>query len=407
MTTFIVRYAEIALKGQNRGEFIHALMNNIREALGLKQSQVVRQMGQVLVRVDPARADEAREKLSRVFGVAWFAPVVTCATDLDTISAAAYDLAKDALHEGMTFALSTSRAIKSLPFTSRDVNKVAGGVIDRRTGASVDLDNPDVTVHISVRERETFIYLERIEGPGGLPVGTNGRVLSLISGGYDSIASSYLLAKRGAHVDFLHVHVYPRMAGVLNSKMPRLWNKLSAYTRSGRVFLANYAPFQLALLGLPGRLERYELIAFRRLMVRVGERLAEQHSYDALVLGDSLGQVASQTMANIVAVDRAVDIPIFRPLIGWDKVDIVNLVESIDLQEEAVARYKDCCSIIARHPATQANMEKIEQLEATIDIESIVDEIAARVEIANTDPGAADDPAGEPARDARLAGETA
>jgi thiamine biosynthesis protein ThiI len=407
MTTFIVRYAEIALKGQNRGEFVHALMNNIRAALDLEQSQVVRQMGQILVRVDPARVDEARAKLARVFGVAWFAPAAICETNLDAISATAYDLARDVLDAGMTFALNTSRAIKSLPFTSHDVNNVAGGVIDRRTGASVDLDNPDVTVYVSVRARESFVYLERVDGPGGLPVGTNGRVLSLISGGFDSIASSYLLAKRGAHVDFLHVHVYPRMAGVLNSKMPRLWNKLSAYTRSGRAYLANYAPFQMALLGLPGRLGRYELIAFRRLMARVGERLAAQHDYDALVLGDSLGQVASQTMANIVAVDRAVDIPIFRPLIGWDKVDIVDLVERIDLQEEAVARYKDCCSIIARHPATQANMEKIEQLEATIDVEGIADEIAARAEIAAIHPEAATDPAGEPARDARLAGETA
>lgn len=407
MTTFIVRYAEIALKGQNRGDFVHALMNNICAALDLEPGQVVRQMGQVLVRVDPARANEAREKLARVFGVAWFAPAVTCASDLDAIVGAAYDLAKDALNEDMTFAISASRAIKSLPFTSRDVNNLAGDIIGRRTGAAVDLDDPDVTVYISVREQESYVHLERVDGPGGLPVGTNGRVLSLISGGYDSIASSYLLAKRGARVDFLHVHVFPRMAGVLASKMPRLWGKLSAYTRSERVFLANYAPFQLALLGLPGWMERYELIAFRRLMVRVGERLAAQHGYDALVLGDSLGQVASQTMANVVAVDHAVDIPIFRPLIGWDKVEIIDLVERIGLQAEATARYKDCCSIIARHPATQANMKKVEQLEATIDIRGIADEIAARAEMAAIDPGAAPDPAGEQARDARLAGETA
>jgi thiamine biosynthesis protein ThiI len=162
--------------------------------------------------------------------------------------------------------------------------------------------------------------------------------------------------------------------------MPGLWQTLSEHTLSHSVYLANYAPFQMAVLDLPMRLQKYELVTFRRAMVRVGEKLAERLGYDALVLGDSLGQVASQTMENISAVDRAVEIPIFRPLIGMDKVEVVDLVRGIGLEEAAAAPYKDCCSIIARHPATRAHLDRVQEIEERIDIERIVEEMAATVE---------------------------
>ena len=391
MTTMIVRFAEIALKGENRRDFVRQLATHIQHALG--GATVTPQRDQLLVEVEPSALEEAKAKLARVFGVAWFAEVVRAENDLQAIQAAAYEAAGHLLGEQTTFGVRARRSNKRLPFTSRDLNREVGAYLQQKTGAPVDLERPDVQVHISAKRDGAYVYAQKIPGPGGLPVGTNGRVLSLLSGGFDSIASSYLLAKRGARVDYLHFHVFPNQAGVMRTKMPDLWNRLSEYTLSRRVYLANYTPFQMGVLDLPMGLQRYELVTFRRLMVRVGEALAQRHGYDALALGDSLGQVASQTMENIVAVDGAVDIPILRPLIGADKVEIVNLVAAIGLEETAAAAYKDCCSIIARHPATRANLAKLHAIEERIDVERVVEEIVESIEVVAPGEGQAEQPA--------------
>lgn len=380
MRTIIVRYAEIALKGQNRRDFERRLAGNIRRRLGLERSQITLQRDQIVIEVPAEGIDEAKARLATVFGVAWFAEVARTENKLDAIKQTAFEVAGELLGPQTSFGVQTRRSDKRAPFTSRQVNESVGAHLQAETGAPVDLSNPDVWVRIAVKRAGAYIFAKRHQGPGGLPVGTNGRVLSLLSGGFDSIASSYLLAKRGARVDYLHFHVFPGKEGVLNTKMPDLWSHLSRYTLSQRVYLADYTPFQMAALDLPMALQRHELVTFRRLMVRVGERLAEQYGYDGLVLGDSLGQVASQTMENISAVDRAVEIPVFRPLIGMDKVEIVNLVSSIGLEEVAAANYKDCCSIIARHPSTRANLEKIRDVEQWIDAGRVVEAIASSVE---------------------------
>lgn len=388
MRTMIVRYAEIALKGENRRDFERKLAKNIRQTLDLPRNQVQLQRDQIVLRIAPERIEEAKAGLRKVFGVAWFAEVTRSANDLDAIRETVYEVAGHLLDAQTPFALRTKRSNKHLPFTSRDVNMLVGADLQQRTGAPVDLTHPDVTVHIAVKSRSTYVYAERIDGPGGLPVGTNGRVLSLLSGGFDSIASSYLLAKRGAGLDYLHFHVFPTQAGVMRSKMPGLWQTLSEHTLSSRVYLANYTPFQMAVLDLPMRLQKYELVTFRRVMARVGEKLAERLGYDALVFGDSLGQVASQTMENISAVDRAVEIPIFRPLIGMDKVEVVDLVRDIRLDEAAAAAYKDCCSIVARHPATRANLDRVREIEERIDVDRVVEEMVNSVEAVPAQAGA-------------------
>lgn len=380
MTHFIVRYAEIALKGQNRGDFENQLVRNIRRAMGLDSDQVERQQGQILVRVPPEKAARARDALAKVFGIAWFAEATLSKSTLESIATTAYDLAGDRLDSSTSFAVRAERSVKTLPINSQDVHEYVGAHLQHRTAAPVDLDDPDLTVYVSLRGETSYVYTDKIPGARGLPVGTSGRVLSLISGGFDSIASSYYLAKRGARVDFLHFHVFPHLEGLMSSKMPRLWRKLSAYTRSHRVFLADYTPFQMAVLGLKRREQRYELVAFRRLMARVGERLAERYGYEALVLGDSLGQVASQTLENITAVDEAVSLSVFRPLIGMDKMEVVALVRSLGLEEEAVAPYKDCCSIIARHPSTVANLEAVRSIEQAARLDQVAEEITAAIE---------------------------
>ncbi len=318
-------------------------------------------------------------------GIAWFTEVHRCESTVEVMGETALALVNGLRDGRASFAVNARRAEKSLPFTSADINNRIGALLQEQTGARVDLGNPEVTVHVSVRKNESLIFLNRLDGPGGLPVGTNGRVLSLLSGGFDSIASSWYLARRGAEVDFLHFHALSRIEAVMASKMPALWTQLSGFTRSGRTYLADYAPFEVALLGSSPGLQRYELVAFRRLMVRVGERLAEQYGYDGLVLGDSLGQVASQTMQNIVVVDRAVNIPIFRPLIGLDKTELIDLVRRIGMWDAATTAYKDCCSLIARNPSTQAALEKVEALEEGLAIGTLVERIADETAIVRID----------------------
>ena len=383
--TILVRYAEIALKGKNQPQFISRLVRNIREALGLRDDQIIRQSGQLLIHVEREDLQACLDGLAGVMGIAWFTEVHRCESTIEVMGETALALV-DGLRDGKaSFAVNARRGEKTLPFTSADINSRIGSLLQEKTGARVDLGNPEVTVHVSARKKESLIFLNRLDGSGGLPVGTNGPTPSTPSGGFDSIVSSWYLARRGAEVDFLHFHALSRIEAVMASKMPALWTQLSAFTRSGRTYLADYAPFEVALLGSSPGLQRYELVAFRRLMVRVGERLAEQYGYDGLVLGDSLGQVASQTMQNIVVVDRAVSIPVFRPLIGMDKTELIDLVRRIGMWDAATTTYKDCCSLISRNPSTQAAIEKVEALEESLAIDTLVERIAEETTIVRID----------------------
>jgi len=381
MQKILIRYAEIGLKGNNRVVFERQLISNIAQSVGVPKSQVDLQRKQLVLSVKPSLINQTIAKLKLVFGIAWFAPVTEVKSDLKLISSQAVKLA--GLEEFTSFAIRASRADKSLAFTSQDMAVKVGSAVAVASGAKVDLKSPDLTVYISANKEKTLLYTQKLSGAGGLPVDSSGQVLSLLSGGFDSIVSSYLMAKRGAKVDYLHFHVFPSSDRVLKSKIKTIVDKLSASTLSQRLFLASYTPFQMAVLDLANRQQKHELVVFRRLMVKVGEKLALKHNYQALVLGDSLGQVASQIMENIVAVDSSVDLPIFRPLIGMDKVDIIDLVKDIGLEPAAVEKYKDCCSIVSKTPATRGNLNKVKSIEDNINISKVIDEIINQIQIIN------------------------
>lgn len=380
---FILRFGEIALKGGNRPRFEKMLVDSVRRTLAGTGANIEREAAraQLVVQCSAARADEVSGKLATVFGVVWYARTHACRSTLADMAALAADLAEGALLPGESFAVRATRSDKRLPFNSLDIEVAVGQAIVDRTGAQVDLGQPDREFFVYAGPEVTDITGQKMAGSGGLPVGSSRKVLSLLSGGFDSIASSYHLARRGAKVDFVHFHVYPNQERLLKSKMPRIWEKLSVYTLSQRVYLVSDFPFQAAILALKGRDARLELVVFRRLMARVAQRIAVRKRHMALVFGDSLGQVASQTMENIVAVDRAVDIPVFRPLIGTDKQEVMDLVRHIGLHREASEAYKDCCSIISNHPATKATLTEIEDLEARLGIPGLVHEMAHSAEI--------------------------
>lgn len=381
MTVILVRYSEIALKGANRYLFERQLRDNIIRALGLPPSMVRQSQTQLVITSPEEKEQVILDRLRKVFGIAWYARTKACRSALEDIVGTCLEVADGTIKTDNTFAIRAQRSDKKLPFSSVDIENEAGEAIRKASHAGVDLKNPDVTVFVSASSETTYVYTEKIQGPGGLPVGSSGHVLSLISGGPDSIASSYRLAKRGAVVDFLHFHVFPDRRQVLDSKVAEIAAGLSTSTFSKNLYLASYTPFMLRVMDIKKPKDKYELVIFRRLMARVGERLAIRHGYQALVLGDSLGQVASQTMENIVAVEDAVNIPIFRPLIGMDKLEITRLVQRIGLFEEAIAPYKDCCSIIAPNPIIKAYLPRVRALEEELDIQKAVNDIVDAIEL--------------------------
>lgn len=380
MTIILVRYAEIALKGSNRPLFEEQLRENLLRRLNFPPSKVKHYHTQFAIYPSPEEVDAVMEDLKKVFGIAWYAAAQTCETSLSAIIQTGLEAAKDIIKPSHRFAIRAQRSEKNLPFTSVDIERELGDAVRQATGAQVDLTTPEKFVYVSASTEGAYIYTEKIPGPGGLPVGTSGRVLSLLSGGTDSIVSSYYLARRGAQVDFLHFHVFPDGRAVLDSKIDRIVSKLAEYTFSNYLYLSSYLPFDMHMLGQQIREAGYELVIFRRVMARVAAALAQKHDYQAIVLGDSLGQVASQTMENMVAVDEAVSIPIFRPLVGMDKVEIMDKVREMGLFEEAAAPYKDCCSIIAPKPVIKAYLPFVHTIEKDLNISTVVDEMVDQVE---------------------------
>ena len=356
----LVRYAEIGLKGKNRPWFENKLINNIKTVLN-QSLQAIKTQKQILI-----SGEIDLEKLKTVFGIAWYAPVKVVENNFSAVSQAALKL----IRPKKTFSVRAHREL--------EVN--LGEIIRTKKKIAVDLDHPGQTIYVAEAGDQAYVFNQKIAGPGGLPVGTSGKALCLLSGGFDSIAAAYLLAKRGAQVDCLHFHVFQDSGKVLDTKIKTIVDRLRTWTLSKKLFLASYLPFQLAVLGLERGDQPQELVVYRRLMVRVGEVLAKKSGYQALVLGDSLGQVASQTLENIVAVDRAVCLPIFRPLIGLDKTEIIDLVRKIGLYEETIKPYKDCCSLISSHPSTRADLPKVQNLEKRIKISQIVKKITRDVQ---------------------------
>ena len=365
MTDILIRYSEIGLKGKNRSFFEDRLAANIKLALKGNQIQLIKEYKQFILKTAAA----ALTKLNKVFGIAWLAPVIMVKNEAEAITAAALKL----IEPKKTFAVRAHH----------DLEVSLGEVIRTKKKIKVDLDNPQQTIYISQSEKKAIVFNQKISGPGGLPVGTSGKVLCLLSGGFDSVAAAYQLAKRGAQVDFLHFHVFTDEAPVLKSKVKAIVDGLKTWTLSKKLYLASYLPWQMAVLSLSDRDTKHELVVYRRLMARVGEALAKKHGYQALILGDSLGQVASQTLENIVAVDRAVQIPVFRPLLGNDKNETINLVRRIGLEAVVNEPYKDCCSLISTHPATRADLDKISKIETGIKIETIIKEISSHAQVIN------------------------
>ncbi|MFP3950221.1 MAG: tRNA uracil 4-sulfurtransferase ThiI [Candidatus Micrarchaeia archaeon] len=364
----IIHYGEIGLKGKNRRHFEEKLASNVRKALLPEKPDVRIEQKRIIVEGELTEKS-VKEKLGKVFGIEWFAIAEECRPELESV----WECIKKNLQrvEGKTFAVKTRRSDKNFPMKSMELSREIGGRIQEKTGAGVDLDNPGATVCILVLQKKAFVYFAKVQGARGLPVGAAGKVLCLMSGGIDSPVAALMMMKRGCEVDFLHVHPFEKNSEVRGSKIEKLVRKLDSYQqRKGKLLVAPYAGFY----SRTGEVERkYELVVFRRYLYKLAEKLALEKGYMGIVSGDSLGQVASQTLENIAAAQHGLELPVFRPLISMDKMEIVDVAERMGTYGESIKEYRDCCSLVAvKSPVTKAKKEMVEKYYGEIEGEKLI-----------------------------------
>jgi thiamine biosynthesis protein ThiI len=374
-----VHYGEIALKGKNRGQFERTLINNIKKTLENEHYESLEKKAtRIIIKLsNKSDLDSIIAKLKKVFGIKWFSVAFTVERDIELLKKSVLNIAE--AYRGKSIQIETKRADKSFPLTSIEVSKIVGAEL-KNAGFQITFDKPDATILIEILDDEILVSSEKLRGLGGLPVGTSGKVLSLLSGGIDSPVAAWLMMKRGCCVDFLHVHPYQYNEIVKKSKIVKLIEKLKEYAPiKMRLYIAPYAELYKKTFYIPSR---NELVVFRRFLKMLAERIATEHGYLGIVTGDSLAQVASQTLDNLYVTSSMSTIPFYRPLIGYDKDEIIELAKKIGTYEISIEEYKDCCSLVAtRHPATKTKLDEIKKIEEEIDIENIVENTMLTVEI--------------------------
>jgi thiamine biosynthesis protein ThiI len=377
----ICHYHEVALKQKNRRIFEKKLRTNIAFALSdlVGQRMVMRGYGRLKI-VLPFGFDErekleiVRSRLSNVFGIVNFGIGLSVGLDIEDICEASLKVIEGKSFN--TFRVKTKRQNKNFPLNSTEVNKQVGAFIIehfKNNGADVkvDLKNPDLTVYVEIVDKEVYVYADRFKGPGGLPVGSSGKVVALISAGFDSPIASLLMMKRGAKVVFVHFHSYPYTSYDSIEQVREIVKILSKYQLHSKLYIVPIAEAQrIIVLNAPVGLRT---ILYRRLMVRIAEKVAQIEGAEALVTGESLGQVASQTLRNIRVINQVATLPILRPLIGIDKEEIIQKAKEIGTYEISSQPYDDCCSFLTgRHPETWANLDEILEIEKKLDWNNLI-----------------------------------
>jgi thiamine biosynthesis protein ThiI len=364
--SIVLHYHEINLKGNNRGWFENCLHQHVSRMLhGLEHEGIQRFGGRMIISLPPeSRTEEFQSRLRRVFGVANLALAWEVPSDLDVIRATLAALIQARTFR--SFRIDARRGTKDFPLNSQQLNEELGKFVQGLTGAAVRLENPELTVSVELVGPRAFISFGRIEGAGGLPSGTGGKVVCLLSGGIDSPVAAYRLLRRGCQVLYVHFHSFPYSTAESQEKVRRILQVLAGYQLDARLFLVPFAELQREIVAYAPPPLR--VVLYRRYMMRIAEAIALREKAAALVTGDNLGQVASQTLENLRTVSAAVHLPIFRPLIGDDKEDIMNAARKIGTYEISILPDQDCCTMfIPRHPETMSSIEAAEKAEIPLD----------------------------------------
>ncbi len=379
----LLKDGELALKGLNRSTFEDILIKNLREKLaGLGAFRFVKSQSTVTVKPESedTALDEAMERIRKVFGVVGVSRAGVCEKEIGAITRCACEYLKDELCTARTFKVKAKRSDKTFPYNSPAIcDEVGGAVLAAFPGISVDVHTPDVTVNVEVRDRFAYIHGRQYPGAGGMPTGTGGRACVLISGGIDSPVAAYMMAKRGVKLTAVHFASPPYTSALAEDKVHALLEKVSAYAGRVNLFTVHFTELQEAIRDYCP--EEMFTVTMRRLMMQAASRIALWQGCDALITGESLGQVASQTIHALRCTDECAALPVFRPCIGMDKNEIIALSRKIDAFEISIRPYEDCCTVFTpRHPRTRPKPGEVAAAEGALDVEALVEEALQGIE---------------------------
>lgn len=369
-----VSVGEIALKGLNRRYFEDKLISQLKSSLKeVQHGRIYKEQGKIYIESDGDDLEEIINRVKKIFGIVHISPCIRVAKDIEKLKKAVIEVMRNKKEEGSvkTFKVETNRVDKQFPLKSPEVSRQMGAVILKNVeGLSVDVNNPDIYVYIDIKGH-IYVYTDKIKGYGGLPVGTNGKGLLLLSGGIDSPVAGFLMAKRGVEISAIHFHSYPFTSERAEEKVKTLAKILSSYTGKIKMYSVNILDIQKEInQKCP---EDQMTILSRRFMMRIAERVAIDNEIDALITGESLGQVASQTMQSLAVTNASVSLPIFRPLIGLDKTEIIEIAKDIETYETSILPYDDCCTLfLPKHPVTKPRLMDIEESEKNLDVEELI-----------------------------------
>ena len=377
----IVRVCEIFLKGKNRFYFVNLLETNIKKALsGIKFDMVKLQMRYLIENFDEADYDLIVSKLLKVSGIHTLSHALCVNTDVDEIAAAGIALCDG---KGGTFKVETNRADKTFKMHSVELSAEVGGrILEAYPGKfKVDVKKPSFMVYIDIRENgETLVYTDVTKGVGGMPVGSSGKGFLMLSGGIDSPVAGYMMCKRGMKLSAVHFHSYPYTGEAAKEKVITLGKKLSEYSSGMTLYVVKFTHIQEEIHQKCS--EEFMITMMRRFMMRITERLAAAHGGQAIITGESLGQVASQTTESITSSNSVVTMPVFRPLIAFDKLETIEIANKIDTYETSILPYEDCCTVfLPKFPVIKPRMDKVLKEESKLNVEELVESALKDVEV--------------------------
>ena len=383
----IVRCGEVALKGMNKPYFERMLVDRIRRNLkAFKGVDIKRQEGLILIRAEKdLDIDAIIKETAKVFGVASISKAVEAEPELNAIGEAAVEYMMNLIETRgvQTFKVEAKRADKNFPVKSPEIGRIIGakGLVGCEV-LKVNVHEPDVLLHVDVRSDKAYIYEGKVNGFGGLPLGTNGKGMILLSGGIDSPVAAWMMAKRGMMIEAVHFHSYPYTSPRAQEKVEDLARILSGYVGKFKMHTVNLLPIQEQIvMNCP---EEETTILVRRFMMRIAEKIAEKTDCMMLITGENLGQVASQTAESLVVTDASVSKPVMRPLIAMDKTDIMDKAKEIGTYEKSIEPYEDCCTVfLPKHPTTKPKLEKILESESKLDCEALIEAAVASAEVIN------------------------
>lgn len=375
----MVRFGELSTKGKNKKEFIRILARNIKNALSdYSNLEYIVRLDHIYVKLNDNNTDEIIGILQGISGIQALSLVLKTDEEISNIKKVSLELIK--LEEGKTFKVHSKRANKKYPIISDQINREVAGEILRNTNLKVDVHNPDILLSIEIRDDGCYIFTKTFKGAGGYPLGVGGKIMHMLSGGIDSPVAAYLLMKRGLRIECIHFASPPYTNIGVIEKLKDLLSKLNVYQESIRLNVVPFTKIQEKIYEVSD--ESYAITIMRRMMFRLASELSKRRNCVACSTGESVGQVASQTLESMNVINEVTNVPILRPLVTYDKIDIINLARKIDTYEISIRPFEDCCTIFApKNPKTKPSLEKAKEYESKFDYESLIKEALDNVEV--------------------------